>query len=125
MTNQSITKGEKIARALHAVLSGGRSFNRQLAAQARDELRRMQQVIDALAEDASHAADLAAENEALKARVEDLKTSVLAFCAPHAVMVAEREGLPPRHLRAHEYDILEDAGARLVDYTRHPEKDAG
>lgn len=35
-----LSKAEKLARAMDGVMSGGRAFNRQLAAQIRDELRR-------------------------------------------------------------------------------------
>lgn len=36
-----ISKAEKLSRAMENVMSGGREFNRQLAAQVRDELRRL------------------------------------------------------------------------------------
>lgn len=36
----TLCKAEKLARAMDGVMSGGRAFNRQLAAQIRDELRR-------------------------------------------------------------------------------------
>jgi hypothetical protein len=43
-----LPKAEKLARALHNVLSGGRSFDRNLAAQCRDELRTLAARVDAL-----------------------------------------------------------------------------
>lgn len=36
-----LTKAEKLARALHSVISGSRGFDVALAAQCRDELRRL------------------------------------------------------------------------------------
>ena len=59
-----------------------------------------------------------AENVRLRAEVVDLKSSVVAFCGPHAAKFARDFGLPPGHLHATHYDILERAGARLSDFTR-------
>lgn len=54
----------------------------------------------------------------LKDENADLKTSVVAFGAVHAVTYAKQWGLPDGHLHPHHYDILEKAGARMVDFTR-------
>lgn len=52
---------------------------------------------------------------------EELRWNVLAFCAPWAAKCAQDHGLPEGHLFAQHFDILERAGARMVDFTRHPE----
>ena len=51
----------------------------------------------------------------------DLKSSVVAFCGPWAVHYAKERGLPPGHLIATHYDILERAGARMIDFVRAPD----
>lgn len=55
---------------------------------------------------------------ALRAEIDDLRRSVVAFGAPAMVQWARDAGLPPGHLFAEHYDILERAGARMVDFTR-------
>ena len=76
----------------------------------------------ALRDTVSGLADLAdaqaQENARLRAENADLKTSVVAFGAVHAVTYAKQWGLPDGHLHPHHYDILEKAGARMVDFTR-------
>jgi len=62
-TAEALPKAEKLARAMENVMSGGRAFNRQLAAQARDELRASQAQADAQAQEI---AKLRAENERLR-----------------------------------------------------------
>lgn len=81
--------------------------------------RRASPVNTALAEDAARAHDLALEVERLRAENADLKTSVTAFCAPWAAQIAKDHGLPDGHLFAGHYDILKNAGARMVDFTRY------
>lgn len=61
---------------------------------------------------------LAQEIARIKDENADLKTSVVAFGAVHAVAYAKQWGLPDGHLHPHHYDILEKAGARMVDFTR-------
>lgn len=46
-----LTKAEKLARAMDRVVCGGRSFTRQLAAQIRDELRRLDRPAPAVPDD--------------------------------------------------------------------------
>ena len=41
-----ISKAEKLARAMENVMSGGRDFNMQLAAQIRNELRRLDRIVE-------------------------------------------------------------------------------
>jgi hypothetical protein len=55
---------------------------------------------------------------ALAAENDDLKISVVAFCAPWAVQYAKERNLPDGHLCATHYDILKRAGARMVDFVR-------
>lgn len=55
---------------------------------------------------------------ALEAENAELKSSVIAFCAPWAVRYARDHGLPEGHLSPVHYDILERCGARMVDFTR-------
>lgn len=52
-------------------------------------------------------------------QVEDLKCSVVAFGAIHAVRHAEMHQLPPGHIYAVHYDILKNAGARMDDFARY------
>ncbi len=63
--------------------------------------------------DAANAARLAAEGE-----IADLKLSVIAFAAPHAVCWSAERGFPPGHLHPTHYDILAKAGARMDSFTR-------
>jgi hypothetical protein len=53
-----------------------------------------------------------------RAEIADLKTSVVAFCAPWAAQYAEMFGLPAGHLHPTHYDILAKCGARMDDFTR-------
>ena len=57
-----------------------------------------------------------AQLSALKAENADLKTTVIAFCAPWAVEYAKDHGLDGLHPT--HYDILEKCGARMVDFDR-------
>jgi hypothetical protein len=62
-----------------------------------------------------------AAETSLKARneeVADLKSSVIAFCAPWAVTYARDMGLPEGHLHPTHYDILAACGGRMTDFTR-------
>lgn len=59
-----------------------------------------------------------AEQARLEAENADLKSSVIAFCAPWAGTYAHSLGLPDGQLHPAHYDILEKCGARLVDFTR-------
>ena len=54
----------------------------------------------------------------LQAEIEDLKSSVIAFCAPWAVQYAKDWGLPDGHLDATHYDLLERCGGRMDAFTR-------
>lgn len=49
----------------------------------------------------------------------DARRSVCAFGAPWAVEYARNMGFPDGTLHATHYDILEKAGARMVEFTRH------
>lgn len=62
----------------------------------------------------------AAEIEQLKAENADLKSSVAAFAGPRAAEYARSLGWPDGHLHPTHYDILAKAGARMVDFVRHP-----
>lgn len=62
--------------------------------------------------------DPQARIEALEAENADLKSSVIAFCAPWAVAYARDHGLPEGHLSPGHYDLLKACGARMVDFTR-------
>lgn len=66
-----------------------------------------------------HAGETADLLEAAIVEIEDLRTSVVAFGATHAVGHARAFGLPPGHLFPDHYDILKRAGARMKDFTRH------
>jgi hypothetical protein len=46
------------------------------------------------------------------------KSTAVSFCGPWAVRYAREHGLPEGHLHPTHYDILEAAGARMVDFTR-------
>lgn len=54
----------------------------------------------------------------LEAETADLKTSVVAFCAPWAVTYARSFGRPQGELHPAHYDILKKAGARMDDFRR-------
>ena len=58
------------------------------------------------------------EKARLRAENEELRSCVIAFCAPHAATYARDHGLPDRHLFAEHYDILAKAGARMDDFVR-------
>lgn len=64
---------------------------------------------------------LLASHRRQREEIEDLRLSVQAFCGPWAVQYARDHGLPEGHLFPCHYDILERAGARMVDFTRHAE----
>lgn len=49
---------------------------------------------------------------------EDLKQSVIAFCAPGATEWARAHDLPKGHLHPTHYDLLMRCGARMVDFSR-------
>ena len=51
-------------------------------------------------------------------RAGDLQQTVIAFCGPWAVAYARDFGLPDGHLHPTHYDILEQCGARMVNFTR-------
>ena len=53
-----------------------------------------------------------------QAEIDDLKTSVIAFCGPYAAEYARNHGLPRNHLHPTHYDILAKAGARMDDFVR-------
>lgn len=55
--------------------------------------------------------------------IRDLKQTVLAFAAPHAVQHARDFGLPEGHLHPQHYDLLKRCGARMVAFTRHEAAD--
>jgi hypothetical protein len=55
---------------------------------------------------------------ALSRDLEDLRMSVIAFAAPHAVRYAEEFGLKPGELHPTHFYILERSGARMVDFRR-------
>lgn len=63
---------------------------------------------------------LLAEVDRLREENADLKSDVIAFCAPWAVTYARDRGLPEGHLASGHYDILERCGARMVDFVREP-----
>jgi hypothetical protein len=60
----------------------------------------------------------AAERERVKQEIADLKSHVVAFCAPHAVEWARDRGLPAGEIAAVHYDILQKAGARMASFRR-------
>jgi hypothetical protein len=66
---------------------------------------------DALQSAQARIAELERENA-------DLKQSVIAFCAPHAVRYAQDFGLPKDHLHPAHYDLLARCGARMNSFTR-------
>jgi hypothetical protein len=53
-----------------------------------------------------------------KLEMDDLKSSLITFCAVHATRYAKELGLPHDHLHPTHYDILERAGARMDYFTR-------
>lgn len=53
------------------------------------------------------------------AELKDAQTSICAFAGPWAATYARDMGLPDGALHFTHYDILEKAGARMVDFTRH------
>lgn len=69
-------------------------------------------------DDAETIRQLRAQLAEREAEIADLKTSIVAFGAIHAVNDAKTWGLPDGHIRAHFYDILKTAGARMDDFTR-------
>ncbi len=56
--------------------------------------------------------------ECQRDEIERLRSDVIAFCGPHADRWARDNGLPEGHLHPTHYDILENAGARMVAFTR-------
>lgn len=58
------------------------------------------------------------------AEIADLRTSVIAFAGPFAAEYARDRNWPAGHMAAHHFDILERAGARMVDFVRHVEPGA-
>lgn len=56
--------------------------------------------------------------ERAEAENADLRTSIVAFCAPWAAKWAREHGLPHGQLHPTHYDILEKAGARMDGFTR-------
>ena len=79
-----LPKAEKLARAMDGVMSGGRSFNRQLAAQIRNELRASQALADALAQ----------ENARLRGCFERIEKAALHGClTPELVAQITRAAL--------------------------------
>lgn len=65
------------------------------------------------------ASAIMAERERAAAEIAELKSEVMAFCAPHAVHYARQCGLPDSHIHSVHYDILEKCGARMVGFKRH------
>ncbi len=57
-------------------------------------------------------------NASTQAELRELRETVIAFTAPHAVQYARDFGLPEGHLHPTHYDILAKAGARMDDFTR-------
>lgn len=53
--------------------------------------------------------------------IEDLRSSVIAFCAPWAFEYAKIRGFPPNHLDPQHYDILKRAGAPMDAFVRGKE----
>lgn len=62
--------------------------------------------------------EMEATKEAARAREAILRGWVVAFCAPIAGKYAQDFGLPDGHLHPRHYDILEECGARMDDFTR-------
>src|ERR1700678_2959402 len=52
------------------------------------------------------------------AEITRLREEVVTFCGPWAASYAKDFGLPDGHLHPTHYDILENAGARMDDFTR-------
>jgi len=67
----------------------------------------------------AEAAAMSKEIERLRAENADLKHNVIAFCGVWAENYARNHRLPRGHLHADHYDILQKAGARMVDFVRH------
>lgn len=67
---------------------------------------------------AEGAGDLA---ERCIAEIEDLRSSAIAFGGLWAAQYGRDCGWPDGHLHPTHYDILANAGARMVDFTRHEE----
>jgi hypothetical protein len=65
------------------------------------------------------AIEAAIEASGLVEEIEDLRTSVLAFCAPYAEKYARDFGFPAGHIHATHYDILKNAGGRMTHFIRH------
>jgi|KBSMisStaDraftv2_1062788.scaffolds.fasta_scaffold01831_14 hypothetical protein len=59
-----------------------------------------------------------AEIARLRAEIADLKVSVVAFCGPWAAQYGKDAGWPTGHLHPAHYDLLEQCGARMIDFTR-------
>lgn len=70
-------------------------------------------------EAASEITRLRTEVAALKEEREDLRGSVVAFCGVWAAQYAKEWKFPDGHLHPTHCDILEKAGARMVDFVRH------
>lgn len=64
---------------------------------------------------ASEAADALA---AQAAEIEDLKSSVVGFCAVWAVRYAAETGLPEGQIHPTHYDLMKRCGARMDSFTR-------
>jgi len=59
------------------------------------------------------------EIDRMRAEIEDLRCSVIAFGGPAMNEWARLHELPKGHLFASHYDILARAGARMDSFTRH------
>ena len=56
---------------------------------------------------------------ALLDELAELRSAIITFCAPWAVTYSKMMGLPPGHIYAAHYDLLEKCGARMVDFVRY------
>lgn len=54
----------------------------------------------------------------MRKQLDELRTDVIAFCAPWAASYAADHGFPPNHLHPTHYDILAKCGARMTSFVR-------
>jgi hypothetical protein len=72
----------------------------------------------AMTEAAAHIEALAERVRELEGALADANIRICAFAGLWAVQYAREFGLPEGQLAATHYDILENAGARMDDFTR-------
>lgn len=111
-----------LERAPKAIAPSDKMFDLMLSdyRRALDNARRFFEGEYTIADDGAEQSATAREIAALVEERNDLRSSVIAFCAPWAVKYAKMHGLPDGTLFPTHYDLLAKCGARMVDFKRAP-----